>query len=60
MLDERGYQHIDIECDGNVSLENARMMRAAGANIFVAGTSSIFKPDGLLGQHIEELRAVCG
>ena len=60
MLDERGYQHIDIECDGNVSLENARMMRAAGANIFVAGTSSIFKPDGLLGQHIEELRAICG
>ena len=60
MLDERGYQHIDIECDGNVSLENARMMRAAGANIFVAGTSSVFKPDGLLGQHSEELRAVCG
>lgn len=60
MLDERGYHHIDIECDGNVSLENAKMMRAAGANIFVAGTSSVFKPDGQLGKHIEELRAVCG
>jgi len=43
-LAERGYPHVEIEVDGNVSFENARAMRQAGADIFVAGTSSIFKP----------------
>lgn len=38
-----GYTDIEIEVDGNVSYENARKMRDAGADIFVAGTSSIFK-----------------
>jgi len=42
LLDEGGYAHVEIEADGNVSFENAKRMRAAGANIFVAGTSSIF------------------
>lgn len=56
MLDERGYTRVDIEVDGNVSLENAKRMRAAGANIFVAGTSSVFKGDGHLRYHIRELR----
>lgn len=59
MLDERGYAHIDIEVDGNVSFENARLMRAAGANIFVAGTSSIFQKTGTLSEHIGELREAC-
>lgn len=43
-LDINGYPNIDIEVDGNVSFENARKMSSAGANIFVAGTSSIFNP----------------
>ena len=41
------YPGIRIEADGNVSFENAVRMRAAGADIFVAGTSSIFSPGGL-------------
>lgn len=41
-LAENGYEHIEIEVDGNVSCENARKMREAGADIFVAGTSSLF------------------
>ena len=41
-LAEQGYGHIKIEVDGNVSYENARKMREAGADIFVAGTSSLF------------------
>ena len=41
-LDKEGYGHIEIEVDGNVSFENAKLMNEAGANIFVAGTSSIF------------------
>lgn len=44
-LNERGAQHIQIEVDGNVSFENAAKMRAKGADIFVAGTSSIFNKE---------------
>lgn len=41
-LDDKGYDNIEIEVDGNVSFENARLLREAGADIFVAGTSSVF------------------
>jgi len=36
------YPDVEIEVDGNVSFENAIIMRNAGADIFVAGSSSIF------------------
>ena len=55
-LDEKGYGHIEIECDGNVSFENAKKMREAGANIFVAGTSSIYAKDGSFEENIKKLR----
>ena len=42
MLDERGYHYVEIEVDGNVSLENAVKMRKAGADLFVAGSSLLF------------------
>ena len=45
MLDERGKTDVEIEVDGNVSYENAKLMSEAGANIFVAGTSSVFAGD---------------
>ena len=45
MLDERGYSHIPIEVDGNCSLQNIPFMEEAGANIFVAGTSSVFSAE---------------
>ena len=45
VLDRRGNHSIEIEVDGNVSLDHASNMRAAGANIFVGGTSSIFYQD---------------
>ncbi len=44
-LDNAGYPEIEIEVDGNVSFENAKKMSLAGTNIFVAGTSSIFKKE---------------
>ena len=34
---------IDIVVDGNTTIENSRLMREAGANVFVVGTSSIIK-----------------
>jgi ribulose-phosphate 3-epimerase len=47
LLDERGFDNVEIEVDGNVTLENALKMREAGANIFVAGTSLLFRPGGM-------------
>ena len=41
------YPQIEIEVDGNVSFENAVKMRKAGADIFVAGSSSVFAPGGI-------------
>ena len=54
-LDESGYAHIEIEVDGNVSFVNAKRMREAGANIFVAGTSSIFTTAIPFGNAVQKL-----
>lgn len=56
MLDAKGYSHVEIECDGNVSFENARKMSDAGANIFVAGTSSLYAKEGTLEDNIAKMR----
>jgi len=37
-----GFPKIKIEVDGNINYENAKILRQNGADIFVAGTSSIF------------------
>ena len=55
-LDSKGFSSIEIEVDGNVSFENAVKMKKAGANIFVAGTSSVFNKDFSLEQGISMLR----
>lgn len=55
-LEENGYGHIEIEVDGNVSCENARKMREAGADIFVAGTSSLFVKGVDIRNSADELR----
>ena len=46
-LDSHGRADAEIEVDGNVSIPNAKMMKAAGANIFVAGTSAVFMGDSI-------------
>lgn len=57
-LDETGYAHVEIECDGNVNWENARKMSEAGANIFVAGTSSLYAAGSDLDENIAHMRRV--
>lgn len=47
---------VEIEVDGNVSFENAKLLSDAGANIFVAGSSSVFHKDYTLDGAIDELR----
>ena len=42
---KKGYNNIEIEVDGNITLEKAKKLYQKGANIFVAGSSSLFKAD---------------
>lgn len=41
-LKEIGKTSIEIEVDGNISIDNAQKLYQNGANIFVAGSSSLF------------------
>lgn len=56
MLDAAGKQEVRIEVDGNVSFENGTKMRAAGADMFVCGTSSIFSKGGTIAENITHFR----
>ena len=58
MLDGAGRRDIEIEVDGNVSFEATPKMRAAGADIFVAGTSSIFTPAMTMPEAIAKFREI--
>jgi ribulose-phosphate 3-epimerase len=48
---------IPIEVDGNVSFDNIPRMVEAGADILVAGTSSLFSSSGTLHKNAGRLRA---
>ena len=57
------FDKYDMDCrfdfydnDGNVSFENGVKMRAAGADIFVGGTSSIFSKEGTIAENIVRFR----
>ena len=53
-LDDFG-RHIPIAVDGNVSFENIPAMVEAGADILIAGTSSLYHPGGTLEENIAKL-----
>ena len=57
MLDETGHSDVLIQVDGNVSFETAPKMRAAGADIFVCGTSSLFHKDGTIEENAKRFMA---
>lgn len=57
-LDKNGYKNIEIQVDGNVSFENAKLMNEAGANIFVGGTSSVFSKELTIKENISKLRNI--
>ena len=58
-LDERGSE-IPIQVDGNVSFELILEMTAAGADILVAGTSSVYHKDGTLPENMQRTREIAG
>lgn len=51
-----GRDDLLIETDGNVSFENAVRMSRAGADIFVAGTSAVFRKDMSLEEGLRKLQ----
>ena len=54
-LDQRGLD-IPIQVDGNVSFENIAPMVAAGAEILVSGTSSLYHKKGSMTENIDEMK----
>ena len=50
-----GKGDLLIEVDGNVNYPNATRMRAMGADLFVAGTSSVFRKDCTIAEGMARL-----
>ena len=57
LVKDSGYI-IDIEADGNVSWENIPEMLSSGANVFVAGTSSIFEKNTDIRENIKRFKSI--
>lgn len=57
-LNDKGYEDIEIQVDGNVSFELAEKMSKNGANIFVAGTSSFLNPNVDTRSGIKDFRKI--
>lgn len=55
-LQELGKEDIEIEVDGNITLEKAELLSGYGANLFVAGTSCLFT--GSIEQYKDSLAAL--
>lgn len=56
-LENHGKEKLTIEVDGNITPEMAEILKTNGAQIFVAGTSSIFKGEiKSYGENIDALR----
>ncbi|MFW5980689.1 MAG: ribulose-phosphate 3-epimerase [Halanaerobiaceae bacterium] len=55
-LIEKRNSNIDIQVDGNVSFENAVKMKKRGANVFVAGSSSIFNDSLTIEKGVRKMR----
>ena len=58
LLDANNFHNKIVEVDGNVSIPNALLMREAGADTFVTGTSCMFKKDISLTDSIRHFREV--
>ncbi|WP_277510314.1 ribulose-phosphate 3-epimerase [Ereboglobus sp. PH5-5] len=56
-LDARGHADVLISVDGSVSTERARLMAGMGANLFVGGTTAVYRPGQPLDQSMREFRA---
>ncbi len=55
----RKFKRDDIifEVDGNISFKNAEILSKIGANMFVAGTSSVFNSEDTVENNLDKLKA---
>lgn len=61
LLEEKGKGELSIYVDGNTTSEKARLMRAAGADGFVVGTSSLMRsPDEFSRNYADYLKNLEG
>jgi len=56
---ERQGLDLDIAVDGNINETTVPLTKEAGANVFVAGTSSVFRPGADLVETTERFKSVC-
>ena len=56
LLDRAGRQDAMLEVDGNISFENAKKAQRCGANVFVLGNASIYRPDSGVVENMQRLR----
>ena len=54
LMDESGYELL-LEVDGHVSWDLCGQMRAAGADLFVAGSSSLYQPGQDIAQAVAKM-----
>lgn len=57
-LSKKNLEHLSIEVDGNMSFENAKKFKEMGADIFVAGTSSIFPNKKLSKKQVQQFQSL--
>lgn len=55
-LDKMGYSNIELEVDGSITWERAKLMYEQGADVFVGGTKGLFKTDRSLCESIIEFK----
>ena len=58
LIDSNGYGHIEIQVDGNVSMENIPKMIKAGATMLVGGTSSVFRKGHTISDSVKAIKAL--
>lgn len=58
ILAHTGLEHVIIQVDGNCSFENVPKMYEAGADMFVVGTSSVFKKDMSIREGTDKLMSL--
>lgn len=56
ILNENGNPDAEIEVDGSIDYQDARLTTARGANILVLGTKVVFRPGYTYTENCEELR----
>jgi len=58
MVEKQGLK-VNIAVDGNINEETIRKTKKAGANVFIAGTSTVFRPDRELEEAAREFKRIC-